>query len=343
MVARSLRFQVLERDGFLCQYCGRGAPEVQLEADHIHQKSKGGKDELSNLITSCFDYNRGKLVRLISRVPSGRPVSRVAPPRDQPLTGKLTEEEIAALNSPPAKRYLISDGRNLSLEIHPSGVKSWQYRYRLDGKQNRITLGHYPDLSLADARQERDRLAAVQPWLLTGNLSDKEIRALESTASRYLICDGRNLNLEIHPSGVKSWQYRCWLNGRQRRVGLGHYPVVSLHAAREERDRLAQIVASRKSESHIRSVLFAPPSKRVEKPKPAAIDPPAPYLSMASIQNRLTLSEATIWRLIRKGKFPRPVVPGGWLEAAISSWTHAVIQESRQQSQPSQAPNGEVA
>ena len=56
----SRRFQVLSRDKNICQYCGRQPPEVELEVDHIQPVSKGGIDEVSNLITSCRDCNRGK-------------------------------------------------------------------------------------------------------------------------------------------------------------------------------------------------------------------------------------------------------------------------------------------
>jgi len=55
-----LRFNVLNRDNFTCQYCGRKAPEVSLEIDHITPKSKGGINELKNYNTSCRECNRGK-------------------------------------------------------------------------------------------------------------------------------------------------------------------------------------------------------------------------------------------------------------------------------------------
>lgn len=59
-VSKVLRFSVFKRDGFTCQYCGRKTPSVILEADHIVPVSGGGRDEIENLITSCFDCNRGK-------------------------------------------------------------------------------------------------------------------------------------------------------------------------------------------------------------------------------------------------------------------------------------------
>jgi hypothetical protein len=57
---KNVRFEVFKRDSFRCQYCGRSAPDVVLEVDHIVPKSKGGTDDMLNLITSCFDCNRGK-------------------------------------------------------------------------------------------------------------------------------------------------------------------------------------------------------------------------------------------------------------------------------------------
>lgn len=59
-LSKKLRFEVFKRDSFTCQYCGEMAPGVVLEVDHIHPKSKGGEDDILNLITSCFDCNRGK-------------------------------------------------------------------------------------------------------------------------------------------------------------------------------------------------------------------------------------------------------------------------------------------
>lgn len=56
----ALRWQILERDNFTCQYCGQFAPNVKLEVDHIISVEEGGIDEPDNLTTSCFACNRGK-------------------------------------------------------------------------------------------------------------------------------------------------------------------------------------------------------------------------------------------------------------------------------------------
>jgi integrase len=68
----------------------------------------------------------------------------------------LTDTAIRALK-PKAKRYSRADERGLVLEVFPTGGMLWHYRYRLNGKQERVTLGRYPALSLKLARAERDR------------------------------------------------------------------------------------------------------------------------------------------------------------------------------------------
>lgn len=59
------RMMILERDNFTCQYCGRSAPEVALEVDHVIPVSKGGSDKPKNLITACRECNNGKRAHVI--------------------------------------------------------------------------------------------------------------------------------------------------------------------------------------------------------------------------------------------------------------------------------------
>lgn len=63
---KKTRFEVFKRDSFTCQYCGKSAPEVILEVDHIIPVAEGGTDDVFNLITSCRDCNRGKGKRMLS-------------------------------------------------------------------------------------------------------------------------------------------------------------------------------------------------------------------------------------------------------------------------------------
>lgn len=69
-ISKKVRFEVFKRDLFKCQYCGSEPPSVRLELDHIQPASKGGENDLDNLITACFDCNRGKSNNLLSSIPA---------------------------------------------------------------------------------------------------------------------------------------------------------------------------------------------------------------------------------------------------------------------------------
>jgi hypothetical protein len=51
------------------------------------------------------------------------------------------------------KPYKMSDGGNLYLWVTPSGGKLWRWAYRHEGKEKLMSLGKYPDVSLARARE----------------------------------------------------------------------------------------------------------------------------------------------------------------------------------------------
>lgn len=64
-LGNSKRFKVFERDSYTCRYCGQKPPEVTLEVDHFIPVKEGGDNEMSNLITSCKECNRGKKARVV--------------------------------------------------------------------------------------------------------------------------------------------------------------------------------------------------------------------------------------------------------------------------------------
>lgn len=65
--------------------------------------------------------------------------------------------DTAIKNAKPSdKTARMFDGGGMYLEIAPAGGKWWRLKYRYDGKEKRLSLGVYPDVSLKDARQRRD-------------------------------------------------------------------------------------------------------------------------------------------------------------------------------------------
>lgn len=59
-VSKKLRFEVLKRDKFQCQYCGAKAPDALLHVDHIEPVASGGSNDIVNLVSACAGCNLGK-------------------------------------------------------------------------------------------------------------------------------------------------------------------------------------------------------------------------------------------------------------------------------------------
>ena len=66
----------------------------------------------------------------------------------------LTDIKLRILK-PCAKLYRKADSAGLCIEVRPTGSKLWRYRYRFDGKASMLSLGEYPAVSLAEARELR--------------------------------------------------------------------------------------------------------------------------------------------------------------------------------------------
>jgi hypothetical protein len=57
---------------------------------------------------------------------------------------------------PGSKPIKLSDEKGLFLLLQPSGGKLWRLKYRIDGREQKLSLGTYPEVSLKDARRRRD-------------------------------------------------------------------------------------------------------------------------------------------------------------------------------------------
>ena len=64
-------------------------------------------------------------------------------------------------------------------------------------------------------------------------LSDLELRKLKTEDKPYRVHDGRGLFIEVTPTGGKLWRWAYRFQGKQKKMGLGQYPEVSLKLARE--------------------------------------------------------------------------------------------------------------
>jgi hypothetical protein len=106
------RFEIFKRDDFTCRYCGRRSPEVVLEIDHVLPLCEGGSDDEMNLLTSCWECNRGK---------SGIPLALI-------MTGEDPHDR--AIELLERERQLSEYNRLIAHERQQREEKAWElWRY----------------------------------------------------------------------------------------------------------------------------------------------------------------------------------------------------------------------
>lgn len=88
------------------------------------------------------------------------------------VTRPLSASEVQKAK-PSSKPYLLFDGKGLCLQIKPSGKKYWRFRYSRPstGKPTEVSMGSYPEISLADARIEHQKYLS----LLAKGIDPKEL------------------------------------------------------------------------------------------------------------------------------------------------------------------------
>ncbi len=70
--------------------------------------------------------------------------------------------DVAIRNAAPKEKpYKISDGGGLYLSVQPNGGKYWRKKYRYNGKEKSLSIGPYPCVTLAEAREAREAAMKV--------------------------------------------------------------------------------------------------------------------------------------------------------------------------------------
>ena len=77
------------------------------------------------------------------------------------MTTKPLTDVAARSAKPKEKPYKLAAGGGLYLEVMPNGSKCWRWKYRYGGKEKRLALGIYPEVSMAAARGGRDQAKAL--------------------------------------------------------------------------------------------------------------------------------------------------------------------------------------
>jgi len=84
---------------------------------------------------------------------------------------------------PGEKEYSITDGNGLSLYVATNGTKSWHFRFSWHGKQPRVSLGTYPEITLKEARELRDQARAQVAKGIDPRSKRREERRAASTSA----------------------------------------------------------------------------------------------------------------------------------------------------------------
>jgi hypothetical protein len=74
-------------------------------------------------------------------------------------------------------------------------------------------------------------------------LSDRAVKHAKATGTAYTLGDLDGLSLNVSPHGGKSWHFRYYWLGRQKRMSLGTYPEVPLREARQAHDEAHALLA----------------------------------------------------------------------------------------------------
>jgi hypothetical protein len=159
-ISKRLRFEVFKRDSFRCIYCGKTTPQTVLEIDHVVPVSKGGKNQEPNLVTSCFDCNRGK---------SDVSLGDVIPGIDQRMTIEMERRDQLKRFNAFLKKIAKQDEAAINrLERHWFGLlkdnpEKWEWT--ASGRQSaRVFLKHLPEETITQLMSKGTVINARDPW-----------------------------------------------------------------------------------------------------------------------------------------------------------------------------------
>lgn len=204
---------------------------------------------------------------------------------------KLTDTKLRQVK-PRGKRIDLSDGNGLMLRVSPNGQKRWSVRYRFAGKQARLKIGTYPDLSLAQAREKlfaiKGRVASgydpatdmrtesltvgelYEAWLdhfCNDNYAQHTLLALKGTFDHHILPRWQYRDI----AGLRSADLFLLLNQAAKRRGHVGGPG----AARNVKKHLNKMVKWAKTQGLVEVNHFAdvqPPYKYVERTRTPSLD-----------------------------------------------------------------------
>ena len=134
------------------------------------------------------------------------------------------------------KAYKLGDSGGLYLQVTPSGGKLWRLKFRVDGKERKLALGRYPDISLAEARKRRD---AARSQLAQGDdparaKQRQKVQAKISAENTFAAIAAEYI-AKRKRDGAKGWApstaIRCEYLLSLLKPSIGHLPIADIGPA----------------------------------------------------------------------------------------------------------------
>ena len=114
---------------------------------------------------------------------------------------KLTARQVSTAK-PTDKPYKLSDGGGLYLLVNPNGSRYWRMKYRYSGKEKLLSIGVYPDVTLAEARDKRTEAKRV---LAAGDDPSEVKQAAREAKNQAINNSFELLALEWHEHKKSNW------------------------------------------------------------------------------------------------------------------------------------------
>jgi hypothetical protein len=108
----------------------------------------------------------------------------------------LTEQQLVGL-APKDRQYKVGDGHGLYLLAEPTGKKHWRMSFHLRGKENTVTFGGYPAMSLADARDQ----CADANRLIGDGIDPVELKRQQRRQTQAATSTTRKFHLSMNDQG----------------------------------------------------------------------------------------------------------------------------------------------
>lgn len=138
-----------------CVYCS--TTNTRLEIDHVHPRSKGGSNRVSNLVIACRACNEAKADQSLEAFLADRPnlLARIQTQLQTPLA------DAAAVNSTRWRLYRELQALGLPVEIGTGGRTRW------NRSKQALPKTHWVDAAVVGASTpERVRITHIRPWLI---------------------------------------------------------------------------------------------------------------------------------------------------------------------------------